>query len=261
MAAAPPVYDVTDLHALADDELDEADACRLKGALSATDSARVAQWRRQNEVLRAAFARVVHEPVPLSLSLLPPTRPALRAVPLALPPVPVKRTHWGLRLAVGCGLFAAVMAVFLMGGLLDGPSAPVSPASPFGPTGAMLAARTLTAAGDGAPQQAAAGCGGCKPSIRMPNLAVAGLTLQKTDIGQTDTGWSACGLYADRLGGRLALCATQDGSRGDPTPLAIGPHAVTWHESGTLYALAGPLSARELMALGARVHASLMAAP
>ena len=60
-----------DLHGFADGQITperEAAVARFL-TKSPADKGRVEAWRRQNDVLRAAFGRVAHEPIPLSLSL------------------------------------------------------------------------------------------------------------------------------------------------------------------------------------------------
>jgi anti-sigma factor RsiW len=253
LGAAPPLYDVTDLHALADDELDEATAARLRGVLTPADTARVTQWRRQNEIMRAAFLRVAQEPVPLPLSLLPQPqpRPTLRAVPTpAVPPRPSSRRRVGAIAGLGCGMAAAIAAVFLLSSGLDRRTA-VLPTATGADVGA-LTTRTVAMAGE-----AALAPGGGE--LRLPNLAGVGLTLQASEAQATDAGLSACGLYKDRFGARFALCAMATPGAEDTAPTPAATRVVAWHDAGRAYSLAGPLSMSELASIATRVEAALKA--
>jgi anti-sigma factor RsiW len=60
------------LHAYADGLLDRDERARVEAALAASpaDAARVQTWMRQNELLRACFDPVLHEPIPDRLRLL-----------------------------------------------------------------------------------------------------------------------------------------------------------------------------------------------
>ncbi len=70
--AAPPITQ-EDLLAFVDGETDPLANTLIAAhlATSPQDAALVDSWQRQNELIRAAFGKVEHEPVPLSLSLKP----------------------------------------------------------------------------------------------------------------------------------------------------------------------------------------------
>lgn len=64
------------LHACADGLLGRDERARIEAALAASpaDAARVNAWIRQSELLRAAFAPVLDEPIPERLRLAPGPR-------------------------------------------------------------------------------------------------------------------------------------------------------------------------------------------
>jgi len=78
----------SDLHAWVDGRLDAARADEIAAWLAAhpDDAERVASWRRQKEILHAAFDPVLEEPVPDRLSLRARPRPAMpfRAIAAAV---------------------------------------------------------------------------------------------------------------------------------------------------------------------------------
>ena len=91
-------------------------------------AASVRAWRRQNQALRAAFVRILSEPLPAGLSDLASQRPATSArvtmLPPAVgaPPAPKTRT-WDRadRLAlIIAGAFLAGAGVACLGGMLAG---------------------------------------------------------------------------------------------------------------------------------------------
>gem|GEM_PF-1187072 len=87
--AAPPIISEEDLHAFVDGETDAQTNSLILAhlATSRADAARVENWRRQNDMIRAGFAKIEHEPIPLSLSLKParnlPSDTPVRLVPRA----------------------------------------------------------------------------------------------------------------------------------------------------------------------------------
>ena len=91
-------------------------------------AARVRAWRRQNQALRAAFVRILSEPLPAGLADLARQRPATSARVTTLPPFvgapPAPRSHaWDHadRLAlIIAGSFLAGAGVACLGGLLAG---------------------------------------------------------------------------------------------------------------------------------------------
>jgi hypothetical protein len=72
--ATLPLVSEEDLHAFVDGETDAQTNAAILALLAASpaDAARVEAWRSQNELIRASFAKIEHEPIPLSLSLTPP---------------------------------------------------------------------------------------------------------------------------------------------------------------------------------------------
>lgn len=71
--ATLPLVSEEDLHAFVDGETDAQTNAAILALLAASpaDAARVETWRCQNELIRASFGKIEHEPIPLSLSLTP----------------------------------------------------------------------------------------------------------------------------------------------------------------------------------------------
>ena len=97
-------------------------------AVDLGEAVRVRAWRRQNQALRAAFVRILSEPLPAGLADLKSQRPATSArvamLPPAVgaPPAPHART-WDRadRLAlIIAGSFLAGAGVACLGGVLAG---------------------------------------------------------------------------------------------------------------------------------------------
>ena len=131
-----PAVGEEDLQALVDGELATQRRAAILAHLDASpaDQAKVEAWRQQNLLLRAAFAAVAHEPVPLNLSIAPCAK--VLAVPPATPPRLTgksgERRAWlrpwlflaaglvlglGLGLAIGLGLGKAVWRDMQLSGL------------------------------------------------------------------------------------------------------------------------------------------------
>ena len=121
----------TELNAYVDGET-FAERQALIEAWLAGDPAQAAQvraWRRQNQALRAAFVRILSEPLPPGLAALATVRPATSARVAMLPPIlgappaPRPRT-WDRadRLAlIIAGSFLAGAGIACLGGVLAGP--------------------------------------------------------------------------------------------------------------------------------------------
>ena len=92
------------------------------------EAARVRAWRQQNQTLRAAFVRILSEPLPADLADLATARPATRARVAMLPPIvgapPAPRPQtWDradLLALIIAGSFLAGAGVACLGGLLAG---------------------------------------------------------------------------------------------------------------------------------------------
>ena len=101
-------------------------------AVDLGEAVRVRAWRRQNQALRAAFVRILSEPLPAGLADLTSQRPATSARVAMLPPAvgapPAPRAQawdhaWDRadRLAlIIAGSFLAGAGVACLGGLLAG---------------------------------------------------------------------------------------------------------------------------------------------
>ncbi len=97
-------------------------------AVDLGEAVRVRAWRRQNQALRAAFVRILSEPLPPGLADLASQRPATSARVAMLPPAvgapPAPRSPtWDRadRLAlIIAGSFLAGAGVACLGGLLAG---------------------------------------------------------------------------------------------------------------------------------------------
>jgi anti-sigma factor RsiW len=91
-------------------------------------AAQVRSWRRQNQALRAAFVRILSEPLPADLAALATARPATSArvaiLPTVVAPPPAPRPQpWDHadRLAlIIAGSFLAGAGVACLGGVLAG---------------------------------------------------------------------------------------------------------------------------------------------
>ena len=93
-----------------------------------SEAARVRAWRRQNQALRAAFVRILSEPLPAGLADLASQRPAASARVTMLPPAvgappPPRPQPWdgADRLAlIIAGSFLAGAGVACLGAVLAG---------------------------------------------------------------------------------------------------------------------------------------------
>jgi anti-sigma factor RsiW len=241
--ALPPISN-EDLHGFVDGEMEgeRRDAIVDFLAASPVDAARVEMWRRQNEILRSAFARVETEP-PLPLSSLPPAaKKKIFACPLLSDPerksrqgqnstprigiwkaaiVKFWRDHrqsrW-LITAFASGMIAATVAPFFSDRLraptLEAPQAAIPPV-----TDEIFARRTQTALLAFAPQKPAKTIGAANeaPSPRptqtalvVPNLSAAGLTLVGVRIAPSSAGDIFCLFYAKAEQSPAALCVEPD---------------------------------------------------
>ena len=138
-----------DLHEFADGQssLDRRAAIAVHLGLHPHEAARVAAWQRQNELIRASFAAIGQEPVPVSLALGATTASRFAAAPVHparlaafeprarqdLPPMPAPAAQPGS--GVAGFIFGASIALALAGGGLlllgsrdAGPIAQMQPA-------------------------------------------------------------------------------------------------------------------------------------
>ncbi len=109
-----PAVGEEDLHAFVDGELDAQRRKAISAFLAASpaDHAKVEAWRQQNLLLRAAFAPVAHEPVPLDLSPVPCAK--VRTVHSVTPPL-LTGASGDRRSWLRCWLFLAAGLVLGLG--------------------------------------------------------------------------------------------------------------------------------------------------
>jgi len=291
----PPVSD-EDLHGFVDGETtpERRDAIAAFLAASPADAARVEAWRRQNEAIRAAFARVETERVPLSWSLSPVAKhkgfpckllsaqerlSATGGSEAGSGPACFWRKHQRASLLVAgfaSGIIVAVGAQFLVQ-LIGAPEpAPTFDAS-RGPQQAAEADsaflnRTTAALQAYAPAPAAA-----KPAVSpgdktppaqgqtaliLPNLSGAGLKLTGVRAEPSEFDQMFCLFYAKASDAAVALCVEKAEDAGASGFRKVGrfpSSAISWRQRGAKYALAGALADVELRNLAERAHAEVEA--
>ncbi|HYP58477.1 MAG TPA: hypothetical protein VEQ35_09365 [Beijerinckia sp.] len=282
-----PVTD-EDLHGFVDGDIEPRRRMAVQAflATSPADEARVETWRRQNEMIRAAFARVETEPVPLSLTAVANQRadPATKLFcgrTQANPPAPPRQRGGPYIIAFISGVLAALCGVLLVGHASVNESPGITAASDFDFAGRALGALDLIA-----PSAANAPAAEARaPSVReaqaliLPNLMAEGLTLAGVRILPGASDKMACLLYAKApeaalgvaavgaaslgaasLGAHVALCVEKAASSDDRNfRSAIMPsgNVVYWRQKQAKYALAGPLNMVELQPLAIRVRAEV----
>ncbi len=286
MTGSPPSVSDEDLHAFIDGEKEpEArDAIFRFLAASPADAARIDSWRRQNETLQAAFARVAAEPPPASVLLAPPEKQSRFSCRLlskpagfgasgkaaANAPADARR---GLKLAALLLLaFAGGIITTIGAALLADRLAPpdVSPApSNHTPapaeSDAIFVGRTVAALQSFAPAAVAPTTShpaAAKPNriavgqgptaLILPTLAGAGLRLSGVRIAPSEFDRMFCFFYARPPDAGLALCVEKiedDAASGFHQIGRFPASAIDWRQVGARYALAGPLPDAELRAL------------
>ncbi len=295
--AVPPVSD-EELHGFVDGEIEGERRAAIADFLASSpvDAARVETWRRQNEIIRAAFARVEGE-LALSFASLPlrPRRKkswrvgfcqaARDRVKTMLPepefgPRPGAkfwRDHWQARWLIAA--FASGMIAATLGALFffDRPHLPTAGAPNTAPTAAddIFVQRTQSALLAFAPQKPA-NAAGIAPVSRqpgqaalvVPNLSAAGLTLVGVRVAPGPAGGMFCFFYAKNDDSPIGLCAERDEGTGAPgfhtagrvsSSPAAASAAIVWRQNNAKYALAGALPEAELRNLAARINAEVEA--
>jgi anti-sigma factor RsiW len=287
LRSPPPTVSDEDLHALVDGEADPGQREALLRFLetSPEEAARVEAWRRQNETIRAAFARVITEPIPFSLSLSArgadrsgACRLAARAAPAGSAEMAAAARHrpplrhrpvlltllaftsgFGLAAAVilGPGLIEQTVVQSQIGALPKTRDSLVEPARAA--LDALSALRLDRVPGTAAVTQAAA-----EAALVVPNLSRFGMRLAGVKVfpnGASDA--SLCLIYSLETGPKAALCIerTDDGSNSEPRMAAnaSGPGSISWRQKGARYALAGPLSETELRRIADAARADVEA--
>ena len=232
------------LHSLVDDEIDERKRADIlaKLALSAEDAEKLVSWRRQNQLLRAAFAGIEAEAVPLSLSLVPTARPVARPF-VATRQMPAGSGR-GRRVAavLACGSAAAAIVaialwpVHMPPGIDMTPVATVVSARPD-PSNALRQA-SLLAAADPAHGPA---------NVRLPDLRRVGFTMVGAFAADDAAGPIACGTYLSPANERVALCARRESDETWRFAEGRSADARLWHHGATTYSVAGDLKDADLL--------------
>ena len=263
----PPLSEA-ELHGLVDSRLDKIRLAELRRRLKShpAEQNRVDRWREQNDLIRATFAEVEGEILPVSLDLTPPPRlhcvvSDSRSVPLRQLDAPSVRGRAGLAKRTRLSLLvltvlaiAAILAVLWVALDPRRASQPILAASSAVPADAVLAARTLDALND-----AATGS-----SLRLPSSGLQFLATRLIpDLG--DQGFGFIGattrpdapqtvifLYQNGAAERVVLGLARAASS-EVTASAVkdlGEHAVTWRRPGRRFVLAGTMPVERLRAIG-----------
>lgn len=285
----PPVSDA-DLLGFVDGETDPALRDRILGHLAASpiDAARVETWRRQNETIRAAFARIVTEPLPFSLSLPtlggrrnglscklfslrgPDTEPRPPEADVRVDPPSKARQAALIGVAFASGILLTLGSIQLADHLTaqrtelapgeNHPSRRADVGEPF-------VDRTISALSSVAPRSreaqetlsgAPADFGGT--ALIVPNLSGAGLRLAEVRVSSSGTSPSFCLFYATALHAKVALCiekADTDGTSDFRIGDSAAPRTIAWRQKGAKYAFAGALAENELHRLAERAYAEV----
>ena len=255
---AAEVLSEADLHGLVDGNLDadrRADVLR-RAAASPRDRALVEAWQDQNDLIRAAFAGVEHEPIPSTLDLRRP--PQLHAMPLPALEVGAQPPRW--RRAGGLAATIVVVTAGLAGswfiaGRPDDPVASIALAPVVGSADLgerMLADRTMSALAFGEIDPATpSGPAEPPPTSSIPDLSSAGFTF----LGAEARGISPRYVvfrYRDRADGRIAI-GMAHADIGDVPP-ARREAGFTWRSGRISYAVFGTVSTERLRAVVGSLH-------
>ncbi len=273
----PPVRDEGDLHRLVDGLLDNG---RLGEVLlhlkaNAAEAARVAAWREQNELLRAAFAGVEEDPIPASLRLTPlrlrcvddaraTASAPLAVAPAALPrraaqddlPIAVRgRSRPGYGVATICfALVASALAAAWLA--LNHPAHGVQ-STPFAAArdGGLVVTPVIDGVDDlreGAAREATA-----LPTTTIPDLGSLGFEFAGATMR---TAPARAVVFSYQRGPAVRL--TVSVSRQEPGAARPGSAGtIGWQRDGRAFALAGTLDADRLAAVAAYLQATMDVSP
>ncbi len=287
MAASPSINEEV-LHAFVDGETDAQTNAVILAYLSASpaDAARVETWRSQNELIRASFAKIEHEPIPLSLSLAQSRdfrgEPLVQLLPAASNKSVGKedisqpaaktgdlaRLCAAIAIAFAVGMIAALVTPHLTNPLVDlvtnrNPEETTKTAADL-----ALPSRTLTIAAlhESAPAREV------DPSPVTPSpgltreLTALDLSVKGFQIGATPQDPALCFFLETKAHELLTLCrepfSEKAGASTIPAFQTMEAHAlrsVYWNEKTGRFALAGPLSEAAMLDLSHRIHASIEA--
>lgn len=253
MSACRPAIDEALLHALVDGRLDPAQLAEVTAWLQAhpDDARRVADWRRQNELIEGLWSDVALQPVPASLRLQG-----------------LMRRGWRRPLAGLAAALALLVAGLAGGWALRG--AIVPPGDPLAElAGGALAAHRLYVA----EKRHAVEVDRSEEEhlltwlsrrldrpLKAPNLAEAGLQLLGGRLLPTGSGEPAAQLmYEDPTGARYTLFVARGHGREAAFRIAEqdGATAFYWVDADTAYALIGSGPRDRLLAIAREVHDQL----
>ena len=269
----PPVSE-EELHGFVDGVLDRGRSKAVEAFLAASpaDAARVQSWRRQNEMIRAAFA---------ALDTARPAWPSPKT--LAAPGTGAGeaggrsrswRERWFLLLIglafAGGGLLMAGVDYFagrpaaLDSGPLHASSGPAATVDAAFAARAMAALKGFDPPAGGAGGLAAKEGGGEQDEAApvLPNLPAEGLKLTAVRVVPGERGKMLCMFYTKQDAGDLALCAEKSPGPSETLARFSGTfpmHMISWRQKGANYALAGEIPELELRALAEFVHAEVEA--
>jgi anti-sigma factor RsiW len=271
----PPIDDA-DLHSFVDNELDPARKQSILSRLAASpaDAARAEAWRRQNDALRAAFADILTEPAPPSLSprfgndrAESPSQtsgavgsPASKSI--------FRResvTMAGIGLAFAAGVAAAFAASLLserfdvrtyfrfdreMRGLIARRAD-----EPF-------VDRTLRAVApiESLPAGPRPDFGQSADLLIVPNLSDAGLRLAGIRPGSSSPGLPLCLLYLTTGEVEVTLCVDTMQSQNAMTrrdERDLAQPTISWRQKGARYSLTSTLADKDLAALAERARTEI----
>ena len=217
-------------------------------AASPRDRALVEAWQDQNDIIRAAFAGVEHEPVPSALDLRRP--PQLHAVPLSALSARPTAPRW--RRAAGVAATTTIVVAglggswFIAGRPVEPPAS--IPHAAFADTGErMLADRTVSALAFGELDPAMpSGTAEPPPASSIPDLSPVGFTF----LGAEARGVSPRYVvfrYRDGADGRVAIgMARAEGADVAPARRETG---FTWRSGRVSYAVFGTVPPERLGAI------------
>jgi len=291
----PPVSD-EELHGFVDGEVEPGRRDAILRFLSASpaDAARVESWRRQNETIRAAFARVEAEHVPSFLSFAPPENRSRFPCKLlsgqerfaaggkaeagaAANASQRNRQACLLVLAFASGIIATIGAT-LLADRINAPDTAQMARSDHMPapaeSDAIFVGRTVSALQSYAPQPSPttarptaaiadkATGGQHQTALVLPNLSGAGLRLAGLRVLPSETDRMFCFFYTKPTDVALALCVERAADAGASGFHQVGHFpsgTIDWRQMGARYALAGPLADAELRTLAGQASAEIEA--
>ncbi len=289
--ATLPLVSEEDLHAFVDGETDAQTNAAILALLAASpaDAARVETWRCQNELIRASFARIEHEPIPLSLSLTP-TRNLRNDTLVRLVPVTAAGAREGdelmpqawktsdlAKLCAAIGIaFAGGMMAALVTPHLSGPLTELLPSHPasIARTAADLPLPFQTLEIAGLREKNPTADTGLKIKDEMvskgaradfnpapvlfQDLAALELSVEGFQIGTAASDPALCLFLATKAGDPLTLClekASPTQSFNFRTTDVPPLRSIDWPERIGHFALAGRLPETALLDIAQRIHA------